>query len=168
MSVSRQNKAAIMNSLENSLIALMKVKPFNSFSIRELCNEAGVGRSSFYRYYASKEDVVVSLLMRKWYVYCDIHGYNEKTIVSLDSAVHFIKHYYEEREFFDLFYKNKLDKVYPMLFERHIREENLLDHYKASFFGYGVLGMMKDWWLRGFKESPEDLISVIETLFINR
>ena len=168
MSVSRQNKAVIMNSLENSLCSLMKVKQFGGFSIRELCKAAGVGRSSFYRYYASKEDVVISLLMRKWYAYCKLHNYQEKNLISFQSAVHFIHYYYEEREFFDVFYKNKLDRVYPMLFERYIRDENPLDNYRASFLGNGVYGMLKEWWECGFKEPPEVLIGVVENLYSER
>lgn len=41
--------------LHNALISLCKEKPYRCISIGEICQRAGVYRSTFYRYYPSKE-----------------------------------------------------------------------------------------------------------------
>ena len=39
---------------------LMKNEPFESITVTRICQYAGIGRSSFYRYFRSKEDIIVS------------------------------------------------------------------------------------------------------------
>jgi AraC-like DNA-binding protein len=42
----------------NALIKLSKYKNFNNISIKELCDNAGVSRPTFYRNYKTKEDIL--------------------------------------------------------------------------------------------------------------
>lgn len=48
--------------IEKALILLMDKKPFSQISIQEIINKAGVGRSSYYRNYSSKENILESML----------------------------------------------------------------------------------------------------------
>ncbi|MCT4631657.1 MAG: TetR/AcrR family transcriptional regulator [Firmicutes bacterium] len=45
------------NLFVNALIKLSKHKSFNNISIKDLCDNAGVSRPTFYRNYKSKEDI---------------------------------------------------------------------------------------------------------------
>ena len=164
MSVSRQNKTAIMNSLENTLVLVMKEKPFAEISIQELCERAGVGRSSFYRYYTSKEEVVTSLLLHMWYAWRKAEGSKDYSIISRESARSFIHHVFASKEFFISIYRNKLDSLFPIIIERNGKGERSDRHYKIAFFCYGVFGVLRDWWMGGCKESAEELIQVLDTV----
>ena len=168
MSVSRQNKTAIMNSLENSLFELMKEKPFNDFCIRELCERAGVGRSSFYRYYSTKEDVLISLLLHSWYAWRSAEGgANDYTIISHESARSFIRHVFATKDLFELIHRNGLDHLFPIIMERNENGKKAKRHYKVAFFCYGVFGVLRDWWMGGCKESAEELIRVLDDVCPN-
>ena len=162
MGASRQSKVAIMNSVENSLVALLREKPFNDIFICELCERAGVGRSSFYRYYASKEDVMISLLLREWYAWRHQEGSNDYNVISHESACSFIRHCYALRDLFDLIYSNELDRLFPTIIKKNAEGSEGGKNYKISFFCYGVFGILRDWWERGCEESPEYLIKILE------
>lgn len=48
-------------SLKAALLRLMKVKPFAKITIKELCEEAGVYRSTFYCHYANTEELLAAI-----------------------------------------------------------------------------------------------------------
>lgn len=48
--------------IESALILLMKEKPFQKITIQEIIRRAGVGRSSYYRNYTTKEEILESRL----------------------------------------------------------------------------------------------------------
>ena len=162
MSLRRQNKTAIINAVENTFVSMLKEMPFDSFSIRDLCERAGVGRSSFYRYYSSKEDVVMSFLLHIWNVWCDADGIHIHAIISPDTARAFVRHCYDYKEIFDLIYRNKLDSLFPLLVEKNHGEQP--QEYREIFFCYGVFGILHEWWKRGYKDPLENVIHTLDSL----
>ena len=52
----------IKDYIAQSLILLLKQKPFDDIKINEICQKAGVNRSSFYRNFANKEQAIVFYL----------------------------------------------------------------------------------------------------------
>ena len=57
--------AYVVEHLTSSMLALLREKPLANISISELCSEAGVGRTSFYRNFAEKEDIIKGY-MKRW------------------------------------------------------------------------------------------------------
>ena len=164
MSASRQSKAAIINSLENAVVSLMKEMPFEKFSVKDLCERAGVGRSSFYRYYSSKEDVVCSMLLHLWRAWCNAEGIKDSARISPSSARAFLRHCYENKEIFDLIHRNKLSGLFPHIIEKN--HEGGVHDYRILFFCYGVFGILREWWSRGCVEPLEELTHVFNSLSI--
>ena len=59
----------VTEHITNSLLALLEEKPLENISISELCNNAGIGRASFYRNFNSKEDILkayINKLFDEW------------------------------------------------------------------------------------------------------
>lgn len=48
--------------LEKTLLSMMKEVPYDDISVRSLCQAADVSRRTFYRLFASKEDVLFALI----------------------------------------------------------------------------------------------------------
>ena len=165
MATSRQNKTEIMNALENSLLAMMKERQFRDISIRDLCDRAGVGRSSFYRYYDSTESVLSSYLVRLWYAWLSAKGVRPVYGFSLESSRLFVRHVYEHKELFSMIFKNGLERSLILAVDRNLKNGKMIRDYGTSFFVFGVFGMLKDWWRRGCVDSPEVLIDVLEEIF---
>ena len=55
---------SVKEAMEIALIKLLKKKDINKITVTELCEKAGVGRSSFYRNFESLEDAAVSYVNR--------------------------------------------------------------------------------------------------------
>ena len=52
----------VKSSITEALLSLMYQKSFSDISITELIQTANVARTSFYRNYESKEDVLITLI----------------------------------------------------------------------------------------------------------
>ena len=50
--------------LHQALLALLKEKPLNKITVRELCAKAGVNRTTFYNHYQSTEDILRELVQQ--------------------------------------------------------------------------------------------------------
>lgn len=50
--------------LHQALLALLKEKPLNKITVRELCTKAGVNRTTFYNHYHSPEDILRELVQQ--------------------------------------------------------------------------------------------------------
>lgn len=47
--------------LQNAFLKLLKTKPIHTVSIRELCQEAGINRTTFYNHYGSQYDLLENI-----------------------------------------------------------------------------------------------------------
>ena len=59
----------VIEHITESVLKLLKEKPLNEISISEICDDAGVGRTSFYRNFETKEDVIkkhIHKLIESW------------------------------------------------------------------------------------------------------
>jgi len=50
--------------LQNALLKLLKTVPLHAISIRELCKEAGINRTTFYNHYGSQYDLLSDISQR--------------------------------------------------------------------------------------------------------
>lgn len=50
--------------LQTAFLKLLKVKPIHAISIRELCVEAGINRTTFYYHYGSQYDLLADISQR--------------------------------------------------------------------------------------------------------
>lgn len=66
MYVKNKNKTAIHSQyrITEALFRLMEQKPFEQITVTDICNEAAIGRKTFYRNFELREDVIVFRLDR--------------------------------------------------------------------------------------------------------
>ena len=48
----------VVEHITDAVLKLMQTTHLNDISISQICDEAGVGRASFYRNFNSKEDII--------------------------------------------------------------------------------------------------------------
>ena len=48
----------VKQQITNAFLQMLEKHNIKDVSVSDLCDKAGVGRASFYRYYESKEDVI--------------------------------------------------------------------------------------------------------------
>ena len=96
----------VVEHITDALLKLMKEQSFNDISISQICDEAGVGRASFYRNFENKE-AVISRYLKKL-----LDEWQNKTANNLD--LHWVEaifsHYLENRDLCIMLYRHRLDR----------------------------------------------------------
>lgn len=148
-----------------ALVKLLKSKDFEKITITELCTCAGVPRSSFYRYFNSKDDV-----FRDYFEYiCQncAECFRKNGVESENHAVEFFKFYGKYTDYFRALIK--LHKEY-IIFER-INEEVLQKRYQnketfiyTKYNSYALFGILLCWIVNGCEESYEKLSEIYKNV----
>lgn len=150
--------------LADALIKLMSTQDFDAINVNAICEQAGVGRTTFYRHLdnkSGKEDLIVFKISYEWERYAD----NHPDEVTQDKGFAMLKYIYENKRLFLLLYKNDLITLLMKALEFTITENVEADKqtaYLGSFFIYGYFGVVYQWIKYGFDDTPEQVKDKIE------
>ena len=100
--------------LQTAFLKLLKVKPIHAISIRELCVEAGINRTTFYYHYRSQYDLLADISGRFLgsIAQClkDVDGNSQEGI---QQRVTMVLHYIEDNlELSALLLNNSIDPIF--------------------------------------------------------
>jgi len=143
--------------LADALLKMMESNSYDSININAICKQAGVGRTTYYRYFDkknSKEDLLVFKIIYEWKAYTERH----KEEAQQDSGIVNLRFVYENRKIFRLMYKNGLITALMKAFNQMSelpREKS--SSYLRSFFVYGYFGVFYQWIEYDFDETPEQI-----------
>lgn len=149
----------VIEHITESLLTLLEDKAIEDISISELCDNAGIGRASFYRNFNSKDDIL------KAYINKLFHGWKsdweKNNSIPLSSAIGIIFEHFEQHRAF-----------YHLLSERHLiylLKDVILDTmelkpdlpkgeaYAKAFAAYSLYGWIEVWFQRGMQEPAEEM-----------
>ena len=146
----------VVEHITDALLYLMKTNDFNDISISQICNEAQVGRASFYRNFENKEQVIsrhLKSLLDNWWI---------KAIQEPDfNLVEVIfSHYWKHRDLCIMLYKQGLAHLSLQSIKEACGpkpdQENIVA-YATAYFSYGLYGWLEEWFKRGMKETPKEM-----------
>ena len=155
----------VIDHITKSLLELLRDKPIDDISISELCDNAGVGRASFYRNFNSREDILkvyINKLFNEWKKDCEKSPNPPLSTVIGSIFGHFEQH----RNFYDLLSQRGLiyllkDAVID-IFE--LRPElSKTEAYSKAFVAYSLYGWIEVWFQRGMKESAEEMRQLFQS-----
>ena len=151
----------VVERITDALLKLMQSNDFNEISISQICEEAYVGRASFYRNFESKEGVIsryLKTLLDTWWIEAI-----QKPDFNLVEAI--FSHYWEHRELCMMLYKQGL----AHLNLQSIREacgpkpdQSNVVAYTTAYFSYGLYGWIEEWFDRGMQETPKEMAELLE------
>lgn len=155
--------AYVVEHLTSSMLALLEEKPIAEISISELCDMAGVGRTSFYRNYQAKEDIIkayIAHLFQDWVNKC-----KKSPNRSVRETVQVVfSHFEANREFYSLL--NERGLVY--LLKDIILdlcgfnpEQEMVAAYSSAYVGFFLYGWIEVWFRRGMRDTAEELIAYL-------
>ena len=155
----------VTSHLTDALLALLGQKPIDEISISELTSKAGVGRASFYRNYASKEDILkrrLAVLTREWK---DVWDKSEDTPLSEKVRI-MIAHFERHRSFYALLNGQGLtyllkDAIMDVCDPKP--EYDATQAYASAFATYALYGWIDTWFARGMKESSDEMAELFES-----
>ena len=171
---------------DKALLSLLEKKSFEYITIRELCEEAGVNRSTFYLHYGNTTDLLKEATayvldnfasffsidmesITSKYENCDLHELNFINEKYLQPYLSFVK---ENQRLFtavlsqpiafnsNAIFQRLFDDVFNPILDRfhYPRDEQ---HYVMMFYLNGITAIVTEWLKDGCKKSMEDISSII-------
>lgn len=182
LTVTSQHRNRTKEHLKTALIQLIKKKGFHGVSVKDIVDQAGYNRSTFYLHYQDKYILAEELLTMTlkglrgavgkpyW------HGQKVSTNKLDAESFQIVDYIYEHRDFFELIqyddtlpglhtgFPQTILKIYQeqFVFETINNSPVNMDYFKY-YTAYGFFGLLNNWILSGYHESREAFIkNVIE------
>ena len=162
MSESQITKKAIAQAL----ITLCSAKLFSKISVQDITKEAGLNRQTFYYHFTDKYDLCRWIYQQDAFIYLtagdiDLGNWEEQALKMLKAIKEKHEFYYNTvSSYSDILvtdFSEITKKLFVSLFEQMDVENELSPEDKdfyARFFSYGCSGVLKNWILEGYKETP--------------
>ena len=155
--------AYVVEQITQSVIRLLHKKPLTEMSISEICSAAAVGRTSFYRNYETKEDVIrrhIERTIGAWK--SDFEASGETSNAKMYGSL--FQHLKDHADFYLLLERRGLMhlflQVFMALFGPTPEDVNMWAYTKA-FISYGTYGWIEEWIARGMQESAGTMAELL-------
>lgn len=160
-----KNKTAVRSQhmISDALFSLMKRKPFQQITVTEICEEAAIGRKTFYRNFELREDVIDFKLD----LMCEEY---KKELISLPLEQYLYHHFayiQKNADYFIVLYKNGLSSLAYEKFSvllpdtMPIWSENPMEQeYRSAYIIAGIEAIQRVWISRGCAESIEEVVKI--------
>lgn len=156
-------------------------KPISKITVREICERAGVNRSTFYAHYLDVYDLferveqqMAKMANETLFAHIDSDSWSFR--VGMESMFNFILQY---KEFYQLYFSqfNRMDHIIQVMsqpYERQIERLKKRDMghgvqneaaYQYEIFTAGIGALLHRWLGNGCRESPAQLFEVFERAF---
>lgn len=151
--------------IEEAFIQLIQQKELNEISVTEVCQTAGVNRTTFYANYVDLYDLAEAV---QKHLEEEVRNLYQEEWEQGSGSHDFLKLFRHIREN-PLFYKTyfKLNRDGNFRFADYSIEEaaSRFDsrhiEYHIAFFGNGLNAVIRKWLDNGCRETPEEMVSII-------
>ena len=165
-----EQSAARQRQLEEGLLAMMLKRRYDEISVSDLCEELGVPRKAFYRYFSGKDGALFSMIDRALMDF-EIHS-TSREMFEPETPMGYMEHVFvywtEHRDLLDALKKNNLS---GLLIQRALEFSQNLDaiprfmlirdkrlrEYGTMFMVCGLMTMIVQWHNDGFTKSTTEM-----------
>lgn len=164
--------------LEDHLLQAMRQKPYAEISVSDLCEQAGLSRKSFYRYFGNKDGCLSALLDR---VLLGINSCHEPADCGAEGVspelMQIMTYWMEQKPLLDLITANGLQsRLLERCFHYVINEnrdslrwlgiKDVVQEPEAAIFAVtGFLAVLMEWCRTGFPRSPSEMAQILTKLW---
>lgn len=177
------NTALFMNE---ALLSLLEKKDFEYITVKELCNKAGVNRSTFYLHYETMNDLLnetINMIEKKFYSSFNkdlkiddlIKKDDKKDLILVTSEylkpyLHFV---FENRKVFKLALKratlfnsenafSKMNKEYFIPIMNHFNINEKIQTFVLMYYCSGLVSIISKWLDNNCQESVDEIIDIMK------
>lgn len=174
-----EQSAQRQRELEQGLLDMMCKRKFSDITVSELCQEMGVPRKAFYRYFDSKEGALYALidhtLMEMESGYMVFPG-KRTSGDALNTMKTVFSSWKEKRQLLDALQYSNMTEV---LIQRSViyssnhhtiptilrKQDKQLEEYTNTFVNAGLVALLTHWHYNGYQTSVEDMAKLALRLF---
>ncbi len=170
----KNNRRTIMTKklLKTALIELMQDKPINKITIKDICEQADLSRSTFYLHYTDQYDLLNDLESE---AISTIMGQIKKITPDLDPLIvcrEFTSYIHKEHTIFrtllcqqeNLHFQIKLiEEIHKTSMEllAFSSEDSIRLGYKVDFIIHGSLSIFRNWIIHGFDMAEKEISELV-------
>lgn len=163
--------------IETAFLTLLYNKKYEDITISEICDKAGINRSTFYSHYDDINHLIITI-ENKFASSMSLifnHGlrWENKAFEEMFEFIKKNKYFY--RAFLNIPYRTLAETNATINILTNIKDKNdwvIKDktglYYRASFFGAGIKEMCRLWLENDCKESPKQMAKLIVEEYTNR
>ena len=163
--------------IETAFLTLILNHRYEDINISQVCQQAGINRSTFYCHYDDINDLTIKIEAKFAKSTATIFNFGERqTHEAMVEMFAFIK---ENKSFYKAFlnipYITPVERNTKLDILKHIGENSNIDksktmgiYYRASFFGAGIKEMCRLWLENDCKETPEQMARLLLEEYKNR
>lgn len=175
-----EQSAARQRQLEQGLLKAMLTQQYEDISISDLCDQMGIPRKSFYRYFSNKDGALFALLdhtLMEFEQSSAVHTVRSgsKAIGDLER---FFQFWYDHKDLMDALMRNRLSGMLVERATNHALHEHMMPRYllnkdaaiqqmALTFAICGLLSMVIQWHQNGYQE-PADQMAYIATMMLTK
>ena len=155
--------------IENALFELLQDRPLNRVSVAALCKRANLNRSTFYANYADIYALADSIRDKLQKSLSEL--YQCQTIQNSNRHDYrkLFEHIYENqtsyRLYFQLGYANQdslRNHPYDTALAEQLFQNRFIDYHREFFFG-GLNRLIQYWLENGCRETPDELVEILQS-----
>ena len=156
--------------LKNALIDIMKTKSIHLISIKEICEEADVNRSTFYRHYNTQYDLYDEIIED---IAKDIGAIYKDDFATVEFLTKVLEYIESKRETFLVILSDKgqvtLGEAFVLFTGRFIERESMseLVTYVTEFISAGLTSTIWSWLNKENRRPASDVARVIHNLMMH-
>lgn len=155
--------------LADALLRLLKDKPIEKITVPEIAATADVGRTTFFRNFTSKTEVITFKLVKLWERWAEAHGMVERSRFTLDNATDFFEFNGTIKDLLALVYDRNLQSTVYDAFYKVMAPQfgaDTQECYESRFYSYGLFGLLDEWVKRGFNETPAQMAKITNIIIV--
>lgn len=165
-----QSNLIARECIVTALLQLTHEKPLSAITVSELAGKAGVSRVTFYRNYASKEEVLTAELEDLFAAYLEDDRRNERQGIYYDRRhmTHCFTYLYQYRSFMDGLMRCGFGDLFLRRLTNFVWEKwggsssACTERYRLVAFSGLLYNIYTEWVQRNCEETPEQLADIIE------
>lgn len=175
MAKDNQRVAITKRLLKEALLRLLKKKNIIDISISELCEEAEVNRTTFYRHYATPYSVLYEIETDYFNLFFFNFKIQKDTIDIKTYATELCRYLQNNSDIVRLFIQNTTyndsTKLFQSISEGFLGSKTVLYKGQAAdsdtlrlittFFFHGMYSLTRQWIIEDIKKTPEEIAELI-------
>lgn len=155
----------MMGYMCSALLELMLEKDYAKISIGEIAKKAGVDRSSYYRHFKSKEDIIsffFDMVLKE-----SLDGFTNLSSIDFTLYIHsiYMAFYNYKKEVLLIYHSNLSSLLLDVLSKRFQFSEIAIEfpltkQYELSYIIGGIYNNLIFWMSRDMNETPDELTEI--------
>lgn len=170
-----------LTRIHDGLYSLLTRKSYTDITIKDICNESQISRTTFYAHFKSKDDFVYiylnmllknakkkflkegiptqAIFLNKMIRFWLSEGQLILKLLGDDSA-------YKIHQVIKKSIQQRIEiNIVPVLNTKMLTTKE--KYFLLIFMSNAVIGVLQDWVIRGYKESPKEVAEIMNKIFVN-